>query len=152
MGESTEKVMEVELTSDCQCWDCLTCEVGQVGADEDTKCEECDNLLTRSDTCFGCWDDNEQMFYEALREWRKEVGVDWEWIRISGEGMGWNSRSGYAVSKFDNALKPLTLNGDFRIEAKWEGNSFSARRYSHDEPTGSAKFVFTMIKGEVEEE
>lgn len=151
MGEVTEQKWEIELTSDCQCWDCLTCEVGQVGADDESKCDECDNLLTRSDTCFGCWDDSENSFYEALREWRKEVGVDWDWVRINGAGMGWDSREGYALVKLDKALQPLTLRGDFRIEAKWEGKTFSARRYSHDEPTGSAKFVFTLVKGDDEE-
>lgn len=147
-----EKTWEITLNSDCQCYDCLTCEVGVVGADYDQKCDECEGVLTHADSCFGCWDDSESNFYEALNEWRKEVGVDWDLVRITGTGMGWDSRSGYAITKFDEALKALTLRGDFRIEAKWEGNEFSARRYSHDEPMGSAKFVFTLLRHEQEGE
>jgi hypothetical protein len=148
--ELKEKVWEVELTSDCVCYDCTTCGVGYVGAEYEQKCDECEATLTHADSCFGCWDDSESNFYEALAEWRKEVGVDWNLVRIEGTGMGWQGRNGYAVAKFDEALKSLTLNGDFRINAKWEGNSFTARRASHDEPTGNARFVFTLINEEDE--
>ena len=148
----TEKTWSITLNSDCECYDCLACEVGVVGADSNQKCDECEGALTNADTCFGCWDDSERSFYEALAEWRKEVGVTWDLVKIEATGMGWDKRSGHAVVKFDEALRPLTLRGDFRIEAKWEGKTFSARRYSHDEPMGSAVFSFTLVKEEDEDE
>ena len=125
MSKVKDKTWEIELTSDCTCTD----EDGVVSND-----------------CFGCWDESESMFYEALNDWRKEVGVDLNWIRVNGVGMGWQSKSGSAEVEFDKALKSLTINGDFRITAKWEGKTFTASRASHDEPTGSAKFKFTLIK------
>lgn len=125
MSEVKSKAWEIELTSDCTC----TYEDG-----------------VASEDCFGCWEDSEAFFYEALNDWRKEVGVDWDWIRVEGVGMGWQGRSGYTEVEFDKALKSLIINGDFRITAKWEGNTFTASRASHDEPMGNAKFVFTLIK------
>lgn len=150
--EVKDKFWEVELTSDCVCYDCGKCGVGYVGADYEQKCDECETTLTHADSCFGCWDDSESNFYEALSEWRKEVGVDWDLVRIDGVGMGWQGRSGYAITKFDKALESLTIRGDFRINAKWEGNSFTASRASHDEPMGGARFVFTLVKENDEDE
>lgn len=152
MNDLVENTWEIELTSDCQCWSCTECGVGYVGAEDEQKCEECDKDLERADSCFGCWDDSESNFYDALEEWRKEVGVAWEKIRIKGVGMGWTSSSGEAVVDFDKALRALTINGDFRIEAKWQGKNFSARRWSHDEPMGSAHFEFLLVKYDEEEE
>lgn len=146
--EVVEKKWEVTLNSDCQCYDCDKCGVGYVGADPGNKCDECEGQLIGADTCMGCWEDSESNFYEALEAWRKEVGVSRDLVRIEGTGMGWQGVSGYAVKPFDKSLEALTLRGDFRIEAKWEDKTFSARRYSHDEPTGSAVFTFTLIEEE----
>lgn len=147
--EVKEKFWSVTLNSDCQCYDCDACGVGFIGADYEQKCDECGVVLKHSNSCMGCWDDSESNFYDALYEWRKEVGVAWNLVRIDGSGMGWTRSQGSAVVPLDKALKALTLNGDFRIEAKWDGKTFGARRYSHDEPTG-ASFFFTLVKGEEE--
>lgn len=148
--EVKEKVWEVTLNSDCQCYDCPKCGVGFVRAEYGQKCDECAVELVSSDSCAGCWEDSESNFYEALESWKKEVGVDWDYVRISGVGVGWMRSSGYTEVPLDTCLKSLTINGDFRIEAKWEEKTFSARRYSHDEPTGSAVFTFTLIEEEEE--
>lgn len=145
--EVNEKVWEVTLNSDCQCYDCNKCGVGYVGAEYGQLCE-CGEKLINADSCMGCWEDSESNFYGALASWKKELGLDYDLVRIEATGMGWNKDNGYAVVKLDNSLKALTINGDFRIVAKWEDKTFSARRYSHDEPTGSAVFNFSLEAGE----
>ena len=80
------------------------------------------------------------------KTWEIELTSDCTCTDEDGVGMGWQSKSGSAEVEFDKALKSLTINGDFRITAKWEGKTFTASRASHDEPTGSAKFKFTLIK------
>jgi hypothetical protein len=146
--EMSEKVWEITLNSDCQCYDCVKCGVGYVGTDPGQKCDECEVELVSADSCIGCWDDSESNFYEALEAWRNSMGVNHEVVRIEATGMGWQRVSGYSVKPFNKALEALTIRGDFRIEAKWEDKTFSARRYSHDEPTGSAVFNFTLIEEE----
>jgi hypothetical protein len=141
-----EDYWTIELTSDCRCYDCNNCGVGYVGVDYGTKCEECAKELTPASSCISCWEDSENNFYEALEAWREKVGVTWDLVRIDGIGLGWNKDSGYAVKRFKEALKALTINGDFRITATWDGaTSFTASRASHDEPTGGARFTFTLI-------
>ena len=139
---------KVSVNSDCQCYDCPQCRVGYIGGDYGQKCDECAVELSSSDTCMGCWDDSEEAFYSMLEEWKKEVGVDRDFVRISGSGMGWQGSKGYAVVPLDKALGALTLRGDFRIEATRKGRELSARRWSHDEPTGNAVFRFTLVLGE----
>lgn len=150
----TTEARKVTLHSDCLCWDCPKCSFGSVCSydDYEPKCGDCDDqALVRSDSCFGCWEDSETNFYDALYEWRRNVGVDWRWVRISGKGMRWTRDSGELIIAFDESLKALTINGDFRIEVEMKDKSFTARRYSHDEPTGSAVFEFMMIKKDEDE-
>ena len=136
------------LNSDCQCFDCNKCGIGYMGGESGQKCDDCTGgVLEHANGCMGCWDDSESIFYDTIYEWRKEVGVNWGLVRIDGRGMGWTKEMGSAVVPLDKALKALTLRGDFRIEVEFSGKSFSARRYSHDEPTG-ASFFFTLVKGE----
>jgi hypothetical protein len=57
--------------------------------------------------------------------------------------MGWNRLDGYAITTVDKIPNALYINGEFRIVFSLEGDNLSAVRYSHDEPTGSARFIFT---------
>lgn len=144
-----EAYWQIELSSDCRCFDCNDCGVGYVRNEDGEKCEECDKELTPSDSCFACWDDSKSSFYDALEAWRDKVGVTWDLVRIDGVGLGWNKDSGYAIKRFKEVLEALTIRGDFRITATWDGaNSFTASRASHDEPTGSARFTFTLMREE----
>lgn len=102
---------------------------------------------TPSDDCFDCWEDSVWLFKDLMNTWRKEVGVDWDTVRVTGKGMGWQRLSGEAVIPFDEVLELLKINGDFTLLFKREGKVLTATRSSHDEPTG-AGFTFTLIKGE----
>ena len=116
----------VELTSDCTC------------TNEDG---------TPSNDCFDCWDDSVWLFKDLMNTWRKTVGVEWDTVRVTGKGMGWQRKSGEAVIPFDEVLELLKINGDFNLRFEREGKVLTATRSSHDEPTG-AGFTFTLIKGE----
>jgi hypothetical protein len=116
----------VELTSDCTC------------TNEDG---------TPSNDCFDCWDDSVWLFKDLMNTWRKTVGVEWDTVRVTGKGMGWQRTSGEAVIPFDEVLELLKINGDFNLRFEREGKVLTATRSSHDEPTG-AGFTFTLIKGE----
>jgi hypothetical protein len=105
---------------------------------------------TMSDDCFGCWDDSIYDFDELISAWRERAGIDEEKVFISGSGMGWQRLSGHAVADLDNLYKALTLRGDFRIELQLEGETLTARRYSHDEPMGCS-FTFKPYADEDEE-
>jgi len=125
----TMDIMEkhtVELTSDCTC------------TNEDG---------TPSNDCFDCWDDSVWLFKDLMNTWRKTVGVEWDTVRVTGKGMGWQRTSGEAVIPFDEVLELLKINGDFNLRFEREGKVLTATRSSHDEPTG-AGFTFTLIKGE----
>lgn len=146
--EVAEGAINFVLNSDCQCFDCNKCGMGYINAEYEQKCDDCtEGVLKHSNTCMGCWDDSKEDFYQAIYEWRKEVGVDWNLVRIDGSAMGWTRSKGSAVVPMERALDALTIRGDFRIEVKLKGKELSARRYSHDEPTG-ASFFFTLVKGE----
>ena len=128
----TMDIMEkhtVELTSDCTC------------TNEDG---------TPSTDCFDCWDDSVWLFKDLMNTWRKTVGVNWNTVRITGRGMGWQSTSGEAVVSFDKVLDALKINGDFTLRFKQEGTVLTATRSSHDEPTG-AGFSFTLVQDEDED-
>jgi len=116
----------VKLTSDCTC------------TNEDG---------TPSNDCFDCWDDSVWLFKDLMNTWRKTVGVEWDTVRVTGKGMGWQRTSGEAVIPFDEVLELLKINGDFNLRFEREGKVLTATRSSHDEPTG-AGFTFTLIKGE----
>ena len=105
---------------------------------------------TMSDDCFGCWDDSIYDFDELISAWRERAGIDEEKVFISGSGMGWQGLSGHTIADLDNLYKALTLRGDFRIELQLEGETLTARRYSHDEPMGCS-FSFKPYADEDEE-
>jgi hypothetical protein len=130
-------VLEVELTSSCVC----------------VTYDECDKEQP-SEECFGCWSDAlEDLDHNLLLPWLKAVDADnGDLISVSGSGLGWMRQDGSNAFELDyddvqeEIINRLSLNGDFRLVFKLEGDVFSARRWSHDEPMGSAVFVFRLVK------
>ena len=118
----TVEKWEIELDNSCQC------------SDDDG------NLLT---DCYGCFDDTLTIVDEMVGQWVENIGFDGTSIRVDGSGMGWNRLNGYAITTVDKIPNALYINGEFRIVFSLEGDNLSAVRYSHDEPTGSARFIFT---------
>ena len=118
----TVEKREIELNNSCQCSD--------------------DDGILRTD-CYGCFDDTLSIVDEMVSQWVENIGFDGTSIRVDGSGMGWQGLDGYAITTVDKIPNALYINGEFRIVFSLEGESLSAVRYSHDEPTGSARFIFS---------
>ena len=135
-------VVELELDSSCVC----------VVYDEYDKEQA-------SEVCFGCWSDAlQELDYLILLPWLKAVDADnGDYVVASGSNVGWLRRSGEVSFELDyddlrdDLVGWFSLNGDFRLVFRLEGDSLSVRRFSHDEPMG-ASFVFRLVKAERAEE
>ena len=99
--------------------------------------------MTATNYCDGdCW----QWIYEDLEENLIPEFIERNgsksMLRIEGTGMGWQSRSGYLEinATFKDLLEALTFSGDWTLRFYFEGDGLSVRRWSHDEPMGSARF------------
>lgn len=99
---------------------------------------------TASDECFNCYEWQKEDVFQLLGQWMAENNIDeYDNILIEGTGMTWQRLSGYKYSEAINLDGALSLNGDFRIEWYLEDGILTARRWSHDEPTGTGLFTFT---------
>jgi len=118
----------LELNSSCVC------------LDEDNKEFDCygdcftDNADYLNDYVIPSWITNNKVFAK-------------DYVRIEGINLGWTHASGYTIVEPKGILEALKINGDFRIEFRLKGGELSARRWSHDEPTG-AYFLFSFADEE----
>lgn len=60
-------------------------------------------------------------------------------VKITGKAMGWQRLTGTATipADFDKVFNALTINGDWTLRIKLEGNVLTVVRSSHDEPRGA---------------
>lgn len=114
----------------------------------DCLCENEDG--TQQEYCYGdCYEWQKEDVFELLGQWQILNGVtEDDKILIQGTGLGWQRLSGWKETDILELHGALSLDGDFRIEWYLEDGVLTARRYSHDEPTGTGLFTFTVIKGE----
>lgn len=123
MSDTLEKI-EATITSDCTCED----EYGN------------------ANFCYGCYEDDlEFLRDEVIAKWVEVNGYASNTVRIDGKGMGWQYLNGHKVIALDDVAKSLNLQGDFRIVFTLQGTELTARRWSHDEPMGSAVFTFELV-------
>lgn len=115
----------------------------------DCLCENEDG--SPSQECFDCYEWQKEDVFELLGLWRlaNDITED-DKILITGTGLGWQRLSGWKETDILNLDSALSLNGDFRIEWYLEGNELTARRWSHDEPTGTGLFNFKIFRAEEE--
>ncbi len=116
----------------------------------DCLCENEDG--TPSEECFDCYEWQKDWVFELLGMWQLANGVtEDDTILVKGTGMTWQRLSGWKTTDILNLHSTLSLNGDFRIEWYLEdGKTLTARRWSHDEPTGTGLFTFEIMKPEEE--
>lgn len=114
-----------------------------------TECQCEDEFGTEIESCLGdCYEWMKDDVFGLLGEWRELNAIDEDdHILIECEAMGWNRASGYKWTRPNELDGALSLRGDFRIEWYLDGLTLTARRWSHDEPTGSGTFHFTHYKG-----
>lgn len=129
------------FTTTCGCYDCPNCNVLSTSDEGELKCGDCGVDMTPSDYCYeACYDyKHENWANDLFPQWLASVGNP-DYVKISGKNMGWLHQEGYAVveTDWDKLYKALTINGDYRLEFVVEGKDFTAKRYSHDEPTGAS--------------
>ena len=137
----------VEISTDCQCFTCITCCIGFIGMPADGRCQECDAELQSDTYCSGaCWDDANYIAEEMLTEYVAS-NENTKRLRIEGRRMGWRNLSGWADVRSDwkSLLNALRIDGDFTIRMEIDGDGiFTARRYSHDEPTGASFSIYPI--------
>lgn len=100
--------------------------------------------LVPSSECFGCYEDELDNLQLCLNLWldRHEV----EFLTVEASGLGWRNASGQTVitGTAKNVVDMLRINGDYRAEFYFSADDkLTARRWSHDEPTGTGLFIFT---------
>lgn len=113
-------------------------------------CHEEDGI---DEVCFGdCYYWQKEDVFALLGMWkeRNDVTED-DKILVTGTGMTWQRLSGWKETDILNLDSVLSLDGDFRLEWYLEGNELTARRWSHDEPTGTGLFNFKVFKEEESE-
>ena len=115
------------------------------GVTTDCLCENEDG--TPQEYCDNCYEWQKEDVFTLLGEWQLLNGVtEDDVIVIVGEGMGWQRLTGSKVTDILNLDSALSLNGDFRIEWYLEDETLTARRWSHDEPTGTGLFTFAILR------
>jgi hypothetical protein len=121
------------VSTDCQC---------------DTYNEDTDTYEPATDCSGDCYEWQKEDVFYVLGEWQKLNDIDEDdLIRITGTGIGWQSRSGYKDTDILELDGALAIDGEFRIT--WtldlDTKQLRARRTSHDEPMG-ANFEIDFIK------
>jgi hypothetical protein len=110
-------------------------------SDEDAPvCDECKVEGVMADYCQEvCYDyKHENWMSDLFPDWLKLVGEP-EHLLITGRAMGWQRQSGMATldATWTDLFRALTINGEYTLKMKLEGENFTVVRYSHDEPTGA---------------
>ena len=124
----------VYVTTDCQCGEYYDEEL-----EKDVPIEYC---------LGDCYEWQKDEVFALLGEWYaiNDITED-DHILINGNGMTWQRLEGH---KWTNTLEldgALSINGDFKIEWYLEDGTLTAKRWSHDEPTGTGLFTFEVFKG-----
>lgn len=126
---TTEQLTRIELTTECSC-----------------ELYDDDDNLTPANDCFGCYNDALDDLGHNLNLWLQANGyTDETIIRVQFSGVSWRRVGGYGDITVADIPEFLALNGDFRIvfELTADNKTLTARRYSHDEPTGTGLITFT---------
>jgi hypothetical protein len=100
------------------------------------------------DECFGdCYESDLDYITERLALWVDKVATDvWDTeVVIATNGMNWNRVSGMTKVPAEDIVKTLSINSEWRLVFKFEGDSLKVVRYSHDEPTGATFYIAALV-------
>jgi hypothetical protein len=124
-----------------------TIEKQTVRVSTDCLCENEDG--TPQEYCYGdCYEWQKEDVFALLGEWQVLNSIDEDDpILVNGSGLTWQRLEGYKWTTMLELDGALSLNGDFTIEWYLEDTTLTAKRWSHDEPTGTGLFHFTVHKG-----
>lgn len=152
MENKTEQTKSMAtITTECQCKECPNCSEEQgIWSGEELTCYLCGAEFEQSPWCFEDPDADKDYVKEFIFDvWRAARATECEpedlKFYIKANGMGWTRQnvSSDQLETWEQALKCLTLNGDYRLEFAYDAADkfLTVSRYSHDEPTG-ASFEF----------
>jgi hypothetical protein len=126
----------------------LNSEIMSVSISTDCQCEDEDG--TPQTECYGdCYEWQKDDVFHLLGEWQLLNSIDEsDPIFIQVDRLGWQNTSAYKWTTMLELDGALAINGDFRIEWTLDipSKTLTARRWSHDEPTGTGVFTFTAYK------
>jgi hypothetical protein len=114
-------LLEVSLTSDC-------------------NCEDYDDLTHTSypaDFCSGCYEDDKAMVEHMVFEWKDRTGFAGNYVRVNGTHVSWQGISITKVVHLSDLVEVLEVRGDYTLYFQLDNDKLSIRRTSHDEPTGA---------------
>jgi hypothetical protein len=137
---STITTIEEVFTTNCGCYDCPKCGLLMTSDEEAPTCDECQVEGVMSDYCQDvCYDyKHENWRTDFFPTWLKLVGEP-EHLLIQGRSMGWQRLNGVATldATWTDLFRALSINGEYTLRMKLEGENFTVVRSSHDEPTGA---------------
>jgi hypothetical protein len=137
----------LELSSDCLHYICEPC--GAV-YDENLPCEDCARPLEVWGVSCDCWENNARDIVDMAGQWYAAQGGDGSaGLFVVGLGIGWTNSAGRFYVEFEDFLDPFIINGDYRLEFTWTDYGLAVRRWSHDEPTGGARFLCESVANEL---
>jgi len=140
-------MLEITLSDSCTCT--------KTDDDGNEMLDEQGNTIPAEWCSDYCWEDPIESLDYAIAQWMEAYELDPTDdtipLYIGGDGIGWQSRSGFTIanSNAKDVVDRLSINGDFTLYFKYDGGrNLSVRRSSHDEPTGTGELVFRLATDE----
>ncbi len=139
-------MFEVEISNNCSCV--------KYDDEGDEVLDEQGNPVPAEWCSDFCWTDPMDSIDFMLAEWMTANELDPKdediSLYIGGDGIGWQSRSGYTIAKSNakDVVERLSINGDYTLRFTQDGKDLSVRRSSHDEPMGTGPLVFRLATDE----
>lgn len=125
----------MDISNTCQCAHCTNgdCGLWTEYAEYDAKCDSCGSDLAPADCNGTCWDDAQTYAYGEVREWLEANKSEAYYVK--GSNMHWTGISGQTDVQTDpaKALSLLSINGEYNLRFKREGDTLTVVRTSHDE-------------------
>jgi hypothetical protein len=133
----TTQIHPFQMTNACVCY--KTDDEGEAILDSYGEPEP-------SDYCYGCYDEElDNLEYCVIAPWREANSIDSDsLIVVNGSNVGWTHATGYGVTKANtkSILSILSINTEWTLRFRVEGDNLIAIRSSHDEL--GARFEFRV--------
>lgn len=151
---TTYALTDFEVTNECQCRYCKTCECGYQASYFDNECPECGNDGEYAGDCFDCFEDMSAPVLEAAAAWFAANPSEAGLYIINGENLTWQRLSGHRIiDSTDDVVDAIAVNTTWR--QTWTinpitGGQFTATMSHHDVPTGSSYTVRPALPNEID--
>lgn len=147
-------LVDFEVTNECQCLYCESCEMGFQSSYFDMDCPECGNDGEHFGDCFGCYECMSEPVLEAAAAWFAANPSEAGLYTIAGENLTWKRLSGYKIiDASDDIIDALAVDTTWR--QTWTidptpGGQFTATMSHHDVPTGSSFTIRPALANEID--